>query len=643
MAFFDDEDGWTVVRRRRRQGRPGRSNFQQQRVTWGMDRARPPAFERGGRSQSSFPNRPVPPSGSRFRGSGPPSRSYADVVRRGRPQDEPRVTASYYRRPRLNWGRQWRQQPRWQQQQEPIDQEKLRLVRQLHTVIRLVHHLQNVTPAEGREGPRMIVRMVDNLASMIKPALPSPETLDLILGNAKNWGYNTLMILEKHYSKQLSVVREELATEMGLDWKECFQVAVRRARRDLPHITQEVLDYAEALVTTCVATATERVPQPVDGEAMEDMEEGGSVQEQAQPPPGTVEMAQQTEPQPLKQRVSVQVLRPAELRQDMGTMTEERSFWTPAPSQAIQQDAQVQGEDRPVSPLQQRPPRAWGARQGCVIPESNLLLELEEVGSSHDGGQDSEQPALVVGESPRDSLLDVREDVVGQDGASILAPTSQRSREDPGAPGDAQDDTGGSLVVDSSSGQQNLTSTPKQYYSVKRHIHTERKMIDWGLSIRKKWVFLGDSNLARFPTHVVPDLQIDSFPGANFRHAQALIRKATVHSNVEKVVLAFGLNNRNQGAKETAIKQMLGAVRATKNRFPYSEIWIPLINFSSGLSREEIQTLTTMNAHISRNLPFVPKLSEKDFLTEGDEIHWTRTTARAMFRHWVSFLNLRSP
>lgn len=168
-------------------------------------------------------------------------------------------------------------------------------------------------------------------------------------------------------------------------------------------------------------------------------------------------------------------------------------------------------------------------------------------------------------------------------------------------------------------------------------------MIDWGLSIRKKWVFLGDSNLARFPTHVVPDLQIDSFPGANFRHAQALIRKATVHSNVEKVVLAFGLNNRNQGAKETAIKQMLGAVRATKNRFPYSEIWIPLINFSSGLSREEIQTLTTMNAHISRNLPFVPKLSEKDFLTERDEIHWTRTTARAMFRHWVSFLNLRSP
>lgn len=518
-----------------------------------------------------------------------------------------------------------------------MDQEKLQLVRQLHTVIRLVHHLQNVTPKEGREEPRMIVRMVDNLASMIKPALPTPETLDLILGNSKNWGYTTLMILEEHYSKQIDVMKGELAAEMSLDWKECFQMAVRRARRDLPHITQEVLDHAEAPVTTCVATATERVPQPAGREATEDRERGSV---QAQPPPRTIEMAQQTEPQPLKQRVSVQVLRPAELRQDMGTMTEERSFWTPAPSQAIQQEAQVQEEARPASPLQQRPPRARGARQGCVIPESDSLLELEEVDSSHDGGQGS-QPALVVEESPRHSLLEEREDEVRQDRTPILVPTSQRSREDPGAPGDAQDDAGGSLVMDSSSEQQNLTSTPKQYYSVKRHIHTERKMIDWGLSIRKKWVFLGDSNLARFPAHVLPDLQIDS--GANFRHGQALVRKATIHSNVEKVVLAFGLNNKNQGAKETAIKQMLGAVRAAKNWFRYSEIWIPLINFSSGLSREEIQTLKTMNAYISRNLPFIPKLSENDFMTERDEIHWTRTTARAMFRHWVSFLNLRFP
>lgn len=270
------------------------------------------------------------------------------------------------------------------------------------------------------------------------------------------------------------------------------------------------------------------------------------------------------------------------------------------------------------------------------------MLELEEIDSSQDGDQVS-QPVLVVHDSPRNSLLEERGDEVRRDTTPALVPTSQGAREDAAAPGDIRDDAGMSLELDSSAEQQNRASTPRQYFGVKRHIHTERKMIDWGLCIRKKWVILGDSNLARFPSHSLPDLQVDSFPGANFRHAQALLRKATIHSNVEKVVLAFGLNNKNQSAKETAIKQMVGAVRAAKNRFPFSEIWVPLINFSSGLSGGEIQTLRTMNGHISRNLPFIPKLREEDFGTESDQIHWTRTTARAMFRHWVSFLNLRSP
>ncbi|KAL3973715.1 hypothetical protein ACER0C_022341 [Sarotherodon galilaeus] len=643
MAAFED-DGWTVVRRGRRQRRPGRVNFQQQRVTWGMDRAFPSALERGGRSQFFTPNRPVPPPGSRLRGSGPPSRSYADVVRQGRPGDEPRRTASFYRRPRSNWGHQWRQQPRQVQQREPIDQEKLQLVRKLHTVIRLVHHLRNVTPKEGKEDPRMIVRMVENLASMIKPAAPTPDTLDLIMGNAKNWGYTTLVILQDHYSQQIEVLKEELAHELGPAWRGSFQLAVRRARRDLPRITQEVLDHAEALVTACVATAREIAPQPA-GEQATGERETGSVPERVQPVPRTVEMAQQTELQPHQQRVTVQVLRPAVMRQEKGTMTEQRSDWTPDPSQGpaqgvqlTQQHALVVERAQPASPLQQRLPRTRGIRQGCVIPESNFLLELEEMDSSQDG-----DPVQVVHESPQHSLLEEREDEVRQDRTPTLVPTSQRVREDTAAPDDTRDDAGISLELNSSAERQNRASSPRQYFGVKRHIHTERKMIDWGLCIRKKWVILGDSNLARFPSHSLSDLQIDSFPGANFRHAQALLRKATVHSNVEKVVLAFGLNNRNQSAKETAIKQMVGAVRAAKNRFPFSEIWVPLINFSSGLSGEEIQTLRTMNGHISRNLPFIPKLREEDFGTENDEVHWTRTTARTMFRHWVSFLNLRSP
>lgn len=53
MAAFED-DGWTVVRRGRRQRRPGRSNFQEQRVTWGTVHFFLPSREGGGVSFSSL-------------------------------------------------------------------------------------------------------------------------------------------------------------------------------------------------------------------------------------------------------------------------------------------------------------------------------------------------------------------------------------------------------------------------------------------------------------------------------------------------------------------------------------------------------------------------------------------------------------
>lgn len=56
MGYFDDEDGWMLVRYWRSQRRPGRANIQQQQVTWGMDCGRLSAFDWGGKSQSSFPN-----------------------------------------------------------------------------------------------------------------------------------------------------------------------------------------------------------------------------------------------------------------------------------------------------------------------------------------------------------------------------------------------------------------------------------------------------------------------------------------------------------------------------------------------------------------------------------------------------------
>lgn len=65
----------------------------------------------------------------------------------------------------------------------------------------------------------------------------------------------------------------------------------------------------------------------------------------------------------------------------------------------------------------------------------------------------------------------------------------------------------------------------------------------WGLTMKIKWLIMGDSNVARFPPFQHSDLQVDSLPGATFRHAEAILEKTTVSTTVGK---SFGLNNSTQ-------------------------------------------------------------------------------------------------
>ena len=72
----------------------------------------------------------------------------------------------------------------------------------MHSVTKIVHHLQNVAPKPDKPEPYMMSRMVDVLSSVIKSASPTAHTVDLIRGNANNWGYNPLLISEDYYKLQ---------------------------------------------------------------------------------------------------------------------------------------------------------------------------------------------------------------------------------------------------------------------------------------------------------------------------------------------------------------------------------------------------------------------------------------------------------
>lgn len=127
--------------------------------------------------------------------------------------------------------------------------------------------------------------------------------------------------------------------------------------------------------------------------------------------------------------------------------------------------------------------------------------------------------------------------------------------------------------------------------------------MDQYVTVTRTWVVLGD-----LTTSSDQDLQIDSYSGANLRHAQAIISKALIDNQVEKMVLAFGINCRAQRAKETAIKQLQSAVREAKKQFLHLEIWIPLINYSNLSPTREQNTLQLINGHIRWNT-YIPLLS----------------------------------
>lgn len=77
------------------------------------------------------------------------------------------------------------------------------LVRNLHQIIRLTHHLENVSPTGFDLG--MITRTVDHLCALIKPAAPTPNTTDFLNGNARQWGVITLQILREHYESVCNI------------------------------------------------------------------------------------------------------------------------------------------------------------------------------------------------------------------------------------------------------------------------------------------------------------------------------------------------------------------------------------------------------------------------------------------------------
>lgn len=567
-------DGWTLVQRGR--GRQ-RTNTNPQRGDWGYgrsagrkDRAPVPSFWRDNRVP--FPNRRVPPPGS-SRFPGPQNRSYAAVVK------------GPYQRQDAGWRPARPADPGVIRQ--AADPQLGRLIRKLHDVVKMVHHLQNVTPQPGKDEPKMISRMVDLLSGMIRPAAPTQATLDMISGNAKNWGYNTYLILMEHYEKSLENFLEEIQGILTPQWKVAFAVAVRWAKRKWPNITQDAIDQAEALIVARM-DAGDPAGDPVNARA----------------------------PQLTTARGQNKVPRPPAAQTSVATMTE--------------REPAILAEESPILDAFPRPQRDR-RRRSTPAPAYNPFRVEEVPPQEQDTVMETPERSR-PGCTSLDALFDEEEERVEGQEKQRFPVVAQVHREE------EEEDTEDAAFQDSF---ERFVDPGPQKFKVRRHINTQRKLTDWNLQPQKKFLIIGDSNLATIPDFLNKNVQVESFPGSHFRHAQALMEKLVPPQDlvVEKVVLSFGINSRANKCRETTVKNLQGALRSAKRKFPYAEVWIPLVNFSEGLPEEEKENLQTLNDHIERNMPYIDLLPDYEFSTGDDDVHWTTDTAQAMFNHWMRALN----
>lgn len=477
---------------------------------------------------------------------------------------------------------------------------KLRaLAKPMVKLIKMVHHLQNVTNEETL--PPTFIELEKYLSAIIKPAYNNDNTQDFLVGNAKNYVHTANEILKEHYRQGIEDTIRELIPLLGDDWPIAFEIAKRWARRQLGRrLRTDTLDDVRAIVT---AEAPE-----ITGENTSDNHGVNLIDIDCQTTPSIDRRANARE----KDSTNRPQLPSTELNTLAGLQEQQTpSSKQPATTRTRSVEADIELRALTQEALRTDEAMPTDALEGAVAPDEVEDLNLH---------------------SDLDAMMQqTRSDEPATDGVMHdfnLTPHERPRR-----------DTSPVLTCEMPTGNVTRTSvlqTPP-LCTVNRHINTKRKGVDWRLTVKKKWLIIGDSNISRIPPYQIPDLQIESFPGALFFHADALIEEATGTGKAEKVVLAFGLNHRDH-KPDTAIKQLQGAIRAAKKKWKQSEIWIPELNIPDTMSSEQKNTLTALNNYIKKNTSYIPALSHTDYVLT-DAIHWNKETAKAVLDHWATHLN----
>lgn len=509
----------------------------------------------------------------------------------------------------------------------------IKQVRLFHKMIKTNHHLKNLTQ---NQAPKAIRSITQYLMNIIKPAMPTEPTLDLIQGNARNWEITTMIILSDHYKDLMDTFQKDLQSTLMEDWTSAFEVAANWSRRRLGRrLLQESIQEMREVIKTQASRngkknrdrLTTETPGPrrqrttysqtderfFSSPRLKGLTVTAQVHGLPNPTgemtPGLTEVTQISSDEDRQQRTNEQTAaisnspmaqrtRQRNPRRDVST-SEAASSRTPSPGNTSCI------KDMDYLPFLTTAPSAQ-APQGCVY-RSNMEITLPTSSSS----------------------------------SSVSSPGKASNDGDPEAPTgmdrphsrhQAQQTNDWKETVSGTSSAEKDPRTPR--FKPTRHINTDRKKKDWYLNIQEKHIILGDSNVAKIPPFKFLDLQIDSFPGATFRHMHGVLEKIEINQEVQTVIFSLGINNRKQKL-QTTIKEIQRLYKIASEKFPNAEIVFPQLNFAKNLPFREQEFLQNLNRHLKQKYSNLTELPKTEFHTEKDGIHWTHKTAERILQHWI--------
>lgn len=541
-------------------------------------------------------------------------------------------------------------------------------VRVIHRLIKAVHHLKNVT---NDNYPPSLNKITHNLKTVIKPAVPTKKTQTRIEENAKNWASTTMMILRQHYTQSVEQEIKCLSEFSKQDWEGPFQIAASWARRNLGRrLLPDSLEQARAEIvakwsdlgpTTATeeedtTTTTTRGPSGCVMRLQQDTIE--LLSEVTQPNAIVTQTAPIQTGAGRMVTVSAQVhAPPAPCRTSKtttATMTDHvAGDWSPF-GETEQQPEREPTPSPPLEPLQLTEPNLETPKDQRV---GRLLASLQETTCQErplSPSTQTPQPAQVS----HTEVLDLTQGESTPIKARRIGPVKgfkPQTASHQGPPRSGLDRLSSCVQTrlqiqpaeGSPSPPPSLPSSPtvpgQQVRTPTRHPNTYRKLTDWHLHVGDPWLIVGDSNVSKLPPFATDSLQIDSFPGAKWWHAEFILQKATIDTTVTHLILSFGINNRSQRDKNVPVLELKRVLKTAREKFPEADIYVPEVNFSSALPQIEQDTLLHMNTFITGLKEHIPALAPDSFSTEDDDVHWSLETAEAMLQHWEKYVNGESP